>query len=654
MDEDDLEEGVGESCWPHGGATAIARGVSGGGGYTDVRKEIYDRLMESGNEEATSDPNFKDQLDRHFERLPASYSIDLNVDKAEDVLLHRRILNECADPDKRPVFHVRFLRCIQVSADSEDKPQGSSPRENGNCGGSLTSTLRDGEFRGSEPYERMMGDLSLERRKGLDDSEASSARRDVQILRLHEVIFSTIDKPKLLSQLSALLSELGLNIREAHVFSTTDGFCLDVFVVDGWDTEETDGLLQNLKETAARNHASLSNPTNSAASERILELQEKIGDSDFDRSLLQIKEKIASGSSGDLYRGTYHGVDVAIKFLRTEHVNDSSKVEFLQEIMILSEVIPRSVNHENVVRFYGACTKQRKYLIVTEYMPGGNLYDFLHKQNNTLELPMILRIAIGISKGMDYLHQNNIIHRDLKTANLLIGSTQVVKIADFGVSRVSQEGEMTAETGTYRWMAPEVINHKPYNHKADVFSFAVVLWELVTSKIPYENLTPLQAALGVRQGMRLEIPSWVHPGLSKLIRQCWDENPNVRPSFSEITIELEDILRHVQNILLSSPDSDAILKISDFGLARVLRPGEYADIACGSCLYMAPEVMLFQKYDEKVDMWSIGAILFELLNGYPPFRGRSNVQNTANSLTHMLSVKRLSFQEFFNHSFFGV
>jgi serine/threonine protein kinase len=180
-------------------------------------------------------------------------------------------------------------------------------------------------------------------------------------------------------------------------------------------------------------------------------------------------------------------------------------------------------------------------------MPGGNLYDFLHKQNNTLQLPVILRIAIGISKGMDYLHQNNIIHRDLKTANLLIGNDQVVKIADFGVSRHrSQEGDMTAETGTYRWMAPEVINHKAYDHRADVFSFAIVLWELVTSKIPYENLTPLQAALSVRQGFRLVIPKSVHPRLSKLIRQCWDENPQMRPVFSDITVELEDILRSMQ------------------------------------------------------------------------------------------------------------
>ncbi|KAM0833336.1 hypothetical protein ACQ4PT_064325 [Festuca glaucescens] len=514
--DDGVEEGVGESSWPPAAAASSGPASSSGGGgashgqlLQDVRKGIYHRLRDIGNEEALTDPFFEQLLEEHYERLPISYSIDLQVDKAEDVLLHRRILAECADPDKRPVFHARFLR---------------------------------GEF----PCERMMEDLSLGRRKGVDDFEAISAWRDTPEIRLvHEIIFSSIDKPKLLSQLSALLSEIGLNIREAHVFSTTDGLCLDVFVVDGWETEETDGLLQQLKETANRSHPSLSNPTNSLTSERIRELQEKIGDSEFDRNLLQPMDKFASGSSGDLYRGTYLGMDVAIKYLRAEHVNDSSNVEFLQEIMIL-----RSVNHENVVRFYGACTKHRKYLIVTEYMPGGNLYDFLHKKNITLELSVILRIAIGISRGMDYLHQNNIIHRDLKTANLLIGNGQVVKIADFGVSRHrSQEGDMTAETGTYRWMAPEVINHKAYDHRADVFSFAIVLWELVTSKIPYENLTPLQAALSVRQGFRLVIPSTVHPRLSKLIQRCWDENPHMRPVFPDITVELEDILHSIQVIL---------------------------------------------------------------------------------------------------------
>jgi len=387
MEDDDIEESEGESSWPSAAAADRAGSSGGGGGsggYTDIRKEIFDRLMAKGIEEVVSDPSaFRDQLHRHFERLPASYSIDLDVEKPEDVLLHRRILDECANnPDKRPIFHARFLRCIegqQGPMDSEDKPQGPSTSENGNSGGSLTSTLRDAEFRRSEPCERMLEDLSLERRNVVDDSEDCSVRRDKGIRRTHEIIFSTNDKPKLLTELSTLLSAVGLNICEAHVFSTTDGFCLDIFVVDGWDTEETDGLLQKLKETAARSHASLLNPTNSAAKEKIRELQEKIGDSNVDRNFLQIREKIASGSSGDLFRGNYHGMDVAIKFLRAEHVNDSSKVEFLQEITIL-----KSVNHENVVRFYGACTKQKKYVIVTEYMPGGNLYDFLHKQKKTI------------------------------------------------------------------------------------------------------------------------------------------------------------------------------------------------------------------------------------------------------------------------------
>ncbi|KAL6856979.1 hypothetical protein ACP4OV_018361 [Aristida adscensionis] len=488
----------------------------------EVQRRICERLRRTGRHgRRLADPSFDVRLARHLLRMPRRYLVDLDVDnKAEDVLLHWDILDECADPDKRPVFRARYDKSIVVRVDYD----GSSNQEL------------------DEPCQRLE-DLSLGRRKQAvdgNDSMSISSRGDLKTILIHEIIFSSLDKPKLLSRLTALLSEVGLNIREAHVYSTKDGFCLDVFAVDGWETEETDELIAQIKETLTHKNASPPNSTNSSTSERILDLQLRVGDSEIDWSMLTKGDRIASGSSADLYRGTYNDSDVAIKILR--NLSNPSEIEFLQEVLIL-----RSVNHENILQFYGACTKPPNYCIVTEYMPGGNLYDFLHKQNNLLDLRTILRIAMSISKGMDYLHSNNIIHRDLKTANLLIGYDQVVKIADFGVARHgSLEGQMTAETGTYRWMAPEIINHQPYDHKADVFSFAIVLWELATSKVPYDNMTPLQAALGVRQGLRLEIPAGVHPRLSKLIQECWDEDPDVRPTFAEIIIELEEILQHVE------------------------------------------------------------------------------------------------------------
>jgi serine/threonine protein kinase len=153
---------------------------------------------------------------------------------------------------------------------------------------------------------------------------------------------------------------------------------------------------------------------------------------------------------------------------------------------------------------------------------------------------------------MDYLHQNKIIHRDLKAANLLMDENEVVKVADFGVARVqAQSGIMTAETGTYRWMAPEVIEHKPYDYKADVFSFGIVLWELLTGKVPYADLTPLQAAVGVVQkGLRPTIPRNIHPKLMELMHKCWKTDPAARPDFTTITALLRVILKEVNAEIL--------------------------------------------------------------------------------------------------------
>ncbi|EEC68910.1 hypothetical protein OsI_37582 [Oryza sativa Indica Group] len=453
-----------------------------------------------------------------------SYQLDINVDKAEDVLVHQKVLAEAKDPDRRPAFHVRFLRLVVF---------GEKCHSTG--GMMLTPTILSIE----EVDPTYDSDASED---GADDGDDLSVRQDTSYAHIHEVVFSTVDKPKLLSQLSALLSDIGLNIREAHVFSTFDNYSLDVFVVDGWPIEDTDGLHKALEASILRNEGSWSGSSHSSAAERTLPFQVKGGEWEIDKRLLKMGGMIASGSCGDLYHGTYLGEDVAVKILRSEHLNKNVWNEFTQEVYIL-----REVQHTNVVRFIGACTKPPQFCIITEYMSGGSLYDFVHKQHNVLDLPTLLKFAVDVCRGMCYLHQRGIIHRDLKSANLLMDKDHVVKVADFGVARFQdQGGNMTAETGTYRWMAPEVINHQPYDNKADVFSFAIVLWELITSKIPYNTMTPLQAAVGVRQGLRPGLPENAHPQLLDLMRRCWEGIPSNRPPFSDILAELEDLLARVQ------------------------------------------------------------------------------------------------------------
>ncbi|KAG8378112.1 hypothetical protein BUALT_Bualt08G0104300 [Buddleja alternifolia] len=535
----DFVEEVGESSSPPRSYGSFGGGGSGGGGGIDViRNDVYNRLIENRNEEAISTPDFREQLEAHFNRLPPSYGLDINMDRVEDVLLHQKLLASAKDPHNQPVFHIRFLENFGTSTDDIDGEQISSippvldPLGNVNDEGAQLLNDRNRNSGGDFETCSKLEDLNLDVRKnsnninGETPAEDFTRRQEAPHTPIHEVIFSTVDKPKLLSKLSALLSDIGLNIREAHVFSTTDGYSLDVFVVDGWHVEDTEGLYEAVRKGIAGSEGSWSGSSCAQSIvQKAIAAQTECEEWEIDWRLLKMGEKIAAGSCGDLYRGVYLGQDVAIKVLRSEHLNNSLEVEFAQEVAIL-----RQVQHENVVSFIGACTKLPHLCIVTEYMPGGSLYEYLHKNHHVMKLPQLLRFAIDVCKGMEYLHQNNVIHRDLKTANLLMDSCNVVKVADFGVARFQNTGGvMTAETGTYRWMAPEVINHQPYDQKADVFSFAIVLWEFVTAK-----------------GLRPEVPKNAHPKLVELMQRCWEATPSNRPSFSEIRIELEELLHEVQ------------------------------------------------------------------------------------------------------------
>ncbi|XP_057427265.1 serine/threonine-protein kinase STY46-like [Lotus japonicus] len=521
----------------------------------EVYNEILRRLNDSGNPEALQ-PGFHDQLWAHFNRLPARYALDVNVERAADVLMHKRLLHLAHDPANRPSIEVRLVQVHPTSdGNSADSFHSDSPgTESGQSSSKYSSrqSIHPPPAFGSSPN---LEALALEENNS-EDIDERSVHASVQYSRpMHEITFSTEDKPKLLSQLTALLAEIGLNIQEAHAFSTSDGYSLDVFVVDGWPYEETEKLKVALEkeilkiERQARSNQQSVSSADEPDQARMKHEQDHLtipNDGtdvwEIDAKHLTYGNQIASGSYGELFKGTYCSQEVAIKVLKGEHVNAEMQREFVQEVYIM-----RKVRHKNVVQFIGACTKPPRLCIITEFMSGGSVYDYLHKQKGFFKFPSLLKVAIDVSKGMNYLHQHNIIHRDLKGANLLMDENGVVKVADFGVARVkAQSGVMTAETGTYRWMAPEVIEHKPYDHKADVFSFGVVLWELLTGKLPYEYLTPLQAAIGVVQkGLRPTIPKNTHPKFVELLERSWQQDSTLRPDFSEIIDILQKLAKEV-------------------------------------------------------------------------------------------------------------
>ena len=151
-----------------------------------------------------------------------------------------------------------------------------------------------------------------------------------------------------------------------------------------------------------------------------------------------------------------------------------------------------------------------------------------------------LPIALDIANGMAYLHSRAILHRDLKPSNVLLTKRNRALISDFGMS-VSMTGqELTAETGTYRWMSPEVIRHEPYSSNADVYSFGVVLWQLITREVPFATMSPIQTAYAVAEGHRPEIPTTVPEPLRQIIEACWHEDQSQRPSFTYIAMALAD------------------------------------------------------------------------------------------------------------------
>lgn len=180
------------------------------------------------------------------------------------------------------------------------------------------------------------------------------------------------------------------------------------------------------------------------------------------------------------------------------------------------------------------------FCLAYQFCEGGSLFSLLEDSRRYYDY---LPIALDIANGMAYLHSRNVIHRDLKPSNIMLTGSNRAKIADFGMSVANTGQELTAETGTYRYMAPEVIRHESYSSNADVYSFGIVLWQLVSREIPFANLTPIQAAFSVAQGQRPEMPLSAPDRIREIIAACWDHDSHKRPSFTYIAMALADYAR---------------------------------------------------------------------------------------------------------------
>ncbi|PIA52542.1 hypothetical protein AQUCO_01000428v1 [Aquilegia coerulea] len=281
--------------------------------------------------------------------------------------------------------------------------------------------------------------------------------------------------------------------------------------------------------------------------------ENKIEKLSIDSDSLFLGRIICEGYNSIVHEALYQNVPVAVKIIQrrvTPATSSDSKGNFHREVRMLTRV-----KHDNLVKFIGASVEP-DMLIVTELMKGGSLQKYLYDMRPCCpNLQTSISFALDIAQVMECLHANGIIHRDLKPSNLLLTEDhKKIKLADFGLAREETVKDMmTTEVGTYQWMAPELYSIDPlhrgekkhYDHKVDVFSFSIVLWELLTNSTPFKGMSGIQAAYAVVNNRRPSLDD-LPPDLVPLLESCWAEDPASRPEFKEIIVTLSNLLESLQ------------------------------------------------------------------------------------------------------------
>ncbi|XP_021569824.1 mitogen-activated protein kinase kinase kinase 10 [Carlito syrichta] len=263
---------------------------------------------------------------------------------------------------------------------------------------------------------------------------------------------------------------------------------------------------------------------------------------------LQLEEIIGVGGFGKVYRALWRGEEVAVKAARLDPERDPAVTaeQVRQEARLFG-----ALKHPNIIALRGACLNPPHLCLVMEYARGGALSRVL--AGRRVPPHVLVNWAVQVARGMNYLHNGApvpIIHRDLKSINILILEAienhnladTVLKITDFGLAREWHKTTKMSAAGTYAWMAPEVIRLSLFSKSSDVWSFGVLLWELLTGEVPYREIDALAVAYGVAMNkLTLPIPSTCPEPFARLLEECWDPDPHGRPDFGSILKQLEVI-----------------------------------------------------------------------------------------------------------------
>ncbi|XP_036006842.1 tyrosine-protein kinase Lck [Fundulus heteroclitus] len=255
------------------------------------------------------------------------------------------------------------------------------------------------------------------------------------------------------------------------------------------------------------------------------------------RESLKLERRLGAGQFGEVWMGVYNNDrKVAIKNLK---MGTMSVEAFMAEANMM-----KNLQHPRLVRLFAVVT-QEPIFIVTEYMENGSLVDFLKTQEGSkLSTNTLIDMSSQVADGMAFIERKNYIHRDLRAANILVSQELICKVADFGLARLIEDNEYTAREGAkfpIKWTAPEAINYGTFSIKSDVWSFGILLTEIVTyGRIPYPGMSNPEVIQNLERGYRMPKPENCPDELYDIMQECWRERPEERPTFDYLKHLLED------------------------------------------------------------------------------------------------------------------